>query len=73
LCRNYADENNQKISICFRKKFTKQKRENWNLLAKTRKLESENQNVKVGIYQLQLEKLKPEKQKRESWNLSVAT
>jgi hypothetical protein len=29
LCRNYAGNSNLKISICFRKKFTKQKRENW--------------------------------------------
>ena len=29
LCRNYAEEINQKKNICFRKKFTKQKRESW--------------------------------------------
>ena len=42
LCRNYADENNQKISICFRKKFTKQKRENWN-----RQKKSESWNLTI--------------------------
>jgi hypothetical protein len=44
----------------FPQKLTKQERENWNLLAETWKFESKNQNVKVGIYQLKLEKLKPE-------------
>jgi hypothetical protein len=29
LCRNYAGNSILKISICLRKKFTKQKRENW--------------------------------------------
>ena len=48
LRRNYADENNLKINIGFRKMFTmqkpeKQKRENWNLSAETWKLESEKQ------------------------------
>ena len=59
LCRNYADKNNLEISICFRRKLTKQKRENWNLPAET--------------CQQKLEKLKPENQKRESWNLSTET
>ena len=31
LSRNYAEENNPKISNCFRRKLTKQKRESWNL------------------------------------------
>ncbi len=42
LCRNYADENNQKINIGFRKKLTMQKRENWN-----RQQKSESWNLTI--------------------------
>lgn len=66
LCRNHADDFNQKIEIQIRKKcrsvkarLFQQKLENWNL---------KSRNVKVETCQQKLEK-----QKRESWNLATET
>ena len=41
LCRNYADENNQNISICFRKKFTSRSVKIGTCLQKLEKLKPE--------------------------------
>jgi hypothetical protein len=52
LSRNYADKFNPKMNICFLRKLTKQKRENWNL---------KSRNLKTLHLKLKAEKLKCEK------------